>query len=159
MNVDIYKPRFIAVTLAQLQALNDTALVMKYDKSVHPAYFLHELPQSELEHLDNNIRWYSISDEVPIVMSIATPHFTRKGRPTAEHMRTYWIAMLKDRVTNVTSQLSEVDFCIDIPMNIYLSLEDVPEAKEFDNIDSISLDQVTLEHDVEEAIKKILEEE
>ncbi len=32
--IDIYKPRYIAVTLAQLQALNDTSLVMKYDKNV-----------------------------------------------------------------------------------------------------------------------------
>ena len=32
VNVDLYKPRHIAVTLAQLQALNDTSLVMKYDK-------------------------------------------------------------------------------------------------------------------------------
>ena len=32
-------------------------------------------------------------------------------------------------------------------------------TKEFDNIDSIELDNVQLEQDVEDAIKKILEEE
>ena len=74
-------------------------------------------------------------------------------------MRTYWIAMLKDRVTNVTYQVADEDFCIDIPMDIYLSLDDVPEGKEFDNIESIELDKVQLEQDVEEAIKLILEEE
>ena len=157
--VDIYKPRYIAVTLAQLQALNDTSLVMKYDKNVHPAWFLHELPHSELDKLERNMRWYSISDEVPIVMSIAIPKFYRANKPIAAYMRTYWIAMLKDRVTGVTHMVAEEDFCIDIPMNVYLSLDDVPEAKEFDNIDSIELDKVQLEQDVEDAIKKILEEE
>ena len=67
--------------------------------------------------------------------------------------------MLKDRVTNVTYQVADEDFCIDIPMDIYLSLDDVPEGKEFDNIESIELDKVQLEQDVEEAIKLILEEE
>jgi len=159
VNVDLYKPRHIAVTLAQLQALNDTSLVMKYDKNIHPAWFLHELPKSELDKLDRTMRWYSISDEVPIIMSVAFPKFYRNNKPTAAYMRTYWIAMLKDRVTNVTYQLAEEDFCIDIPMDIYLSLDDVPEGKEFDNIESIELDKVQLEQDVEEAIKLILEEE
>ena len=90
VNVDLYKPRHIAVTLAQLQALNDTSLVMKYDKNIHPAWFLQKLPQSELEKLDRSMRWYSISDEVPIILSVAKK-FYRNNKPIAAYMRTYWI--------------------------------------------------------------------
>ena len=141
--IEIFKERWISISKDTMIVLNDEAHAQGYDMKINQDY---------LENV--------VSADMQLTLTISYPHNTVGGRMGPPHMRTYWAYGL---YINGTLELSDTDLCVDIPLYIYESIDDVPMGREFMSAEYLTLDDEdvveNMETLVEEAIARILEEE
>lgn len=117
-------PRHVAVTTEVLAFLNSLALMNGYDKSVYPQFFnVYDMFRTDTR--DDKDKVYA-NGKYPCTLMMTQLHHTRKDVPCETHIRTLWrVIVVKEAYDN---HLQTLDVWIDIPIEAYESLPDVPES-------------------------------
>lgn len=125
-NTDEYKlkPRHVAVTTDVLAFLNSLAMLHGYEKVIYPQFFS-VYNMYDIDSRDEKDRVYADS-KYPCTLMMAMPNNTRNDTPCEEHIRTMWRVVTRGE--NEHGTLNTIDVWIDIPVEAYDSLPDVPES-------------------------------
>tara|TARA_R100001510_G_C7645954_1_gene203265 strand:+ start:1146 stop:1682 length:537 start_codon:yes stop_codon:yes gene_type:complete len=118
------KARHVAVTTEVLAFLNSLALMHGYDKSVYPMFFsVYNL--YDVDTREDKDKVYA-DNRYPATLMMSQVHDTRKDVPCEKHIRTLWRVVCRGQYE--TDTLQTIDVWIDLPIEAYESLPDVPES-------------------------------
>jgi len=116
--------RHIAVTVEVLAFLNSLAMMNGYDKTVYPQFFsVYDMYQTDTR--EEKDRVYA-NPTYPATLMMSMLNSTRKEVPCEQHVRTLWRVICKE--VDAVGNLQRIDVWIDIPIDAFDCLPDVPES-------------------------------